>query len=332
MYSVPVEDLEDIYLRLKSIWPKNKNFLITGGTGFLGRWFVEAICYIEKKTNSQNKYIILTRQNKHDLIAKIKVLAEPFFKILQQDLQNQFKIDETIDYVIHAASDVSKIKNSKESDFSSIVTATQNLIQAVQIVPDGKFLYISSGGVYNHSENGSKEENLKLVKNLKIDSYSEAKRQSEMLVNDLKNSCSARCFSFLGPFVDPKMAVMDMMSQKIQNQSIIVNSPKVIRSFMYPSDLVVSLFKLLLLKNNSQVYNIGSDQPISLLELAKKISLIENNSEVLCKNNTESASLAGQCYYANIDRYSAEYGKMLTVDLNQALDKTFSFVNKKGKP
>lgn len=335
MYCLPIDDLENISSRLIDVWPNEKKILITGGTGFFGRWFIEAICYLEKKKNSKNKYVIITRQNKQELICKIKVLAEPFFEILQQDIQDSFKIDSAFHYVIHAASDVSKMKNTKESDFGSIVKATKNLLGAIDTTLLNKFLYISSGGVYNISENAHKEDDLKLTSSINVNSYAEAKKQSELLVEALPNSCIARCFSFVGPFVDPKMAVMDMINKKVRKQSIVVHSPMVVRSFMYPSDLVVILFKLLLLKNNSQVYNVGSDQAITLLELAKKISHIgsslNSNCEVICKDITTNESLAGHYYFANIDRINTEYGNILSLDLDSALYKTFSFMNKKGQ-
>lgn len=330
MYSLPIDDLKNISARLEDIWPKEKVFLLTGGTGFFGRWLVEAICYLERKTESRNRYIIISRQSKQTLTAKIKTLSESFFEVRQQDIQDRFKINETLDYVIHAASDVTKIKNSKESDFNAIVIATKNLLEAIDHKTI-KFLYISSGGVYNSSENGSKEDDIVIEKTKKVDSYSEAKRQSELLVKELANSCIARCFTFVGPFVDPKMAVMDMINKKVQKQGIVVNSPTVVRSFMYPSDLVVSLFKLLILKNNSHTYNVGSDQEISLSELAKKISFLEGHSEVIFNNNSDRFSLAGKCYFANIDRINAEYGNIITVDLESALYKTYDFMNKEGQ-
>ena len=169
-----------------------------------------------------------------------------------------------------------------------------------------------------------------MVKSENVNSYAEAKRQSELIVSTLGNSCIARCFSFVGPFVDPKMAVMDMLSKKVQKQSIIVNSPDVVRSFMYPSDLVVSLFRLLLLPNKSKVYNVGSNEAVALLDLAKKISHFENNSEVLYKESVPNASLAGNCYFADISRIESEYGKTLTIALDEALQKTFNFMNRKG--
>ncbi len=330
MFSLPIVDLECVQQKLEEFWPKEKVFLITGGTGFFGRWLVESIAFIEKKNNSGNKYLIITRQNKVDLISKIEVLSEPFFEIFQQDIQLPFKIDAKIDYVIHAASDVSKIKNSKESDFGSIVVATKNLLEAVHPETLKKFLYVSSGGVYSPSEAASREEDLQLVKNEVVNSYAEAKRQSELLVSKLSNSCTARCFSFVGPFVDPKMAVMDMLSKKVQKQSIVVNSPDVVRSFMYPSDLVVSLFKLLILPNLSRVYNVGSDEAVTLLDLAKKISHFETNSEVMYKESVPNTSLAGNRYFADISRIETEYGKTLTIALDEALQKTFSFMNRKG--
>lgn len=320
-----MDDLETITNRLIKIWPVNSTFLITGGTGFFGRWLVETISYIERKEARNNKYILLTRQNQSEIIKKIIILANPYFEIRQIDIEQAFMVGD-VNYVIHAASDISKIKNTGTHDFKSIVHATRNVIQSVNQGVLKKLLYVSSGGVYKESAEAHKEDDLRLQKTDYVDSYSEAKRQSEILINELSRSCTARCFSFIGPYLDPKMAVMNMLDNKIQGQVIVVNSPQVVRSFLYPTDLIVALFKLLFLDNKNKVYNIGSDRTINLGELAQKIAVIDESSEIEKIENQSSISLAGQCYYPNIERYNSEYRELVTVDLNTALEKTYNFL------
>jgi nucleoside-diphosphate-sugar epimerase len=329
MFSLPKADLENIAARLAPLWPERKTFLITGGTGFFGRWLVESIAWLESQKPSGNKYIVISRQDKVSLQQKISVLQNNYFEIIQQDLQVPFEISTSIDFVLHAASDVAKIKNSRDSDFSSLLTSTQNLIKALKPFKLQKFLYVSSGGVYTADGWPMKEEQLQLSLSADMPTYAEAKRQCEMEVRQIKGACSARCFSFVGPYVDSKMAVMDMLMKKTSGQSIVVNSPEVVRSFMYPTDLSVALWTLLLSKTTSTEYNIGSPQSINLLELAKKISVLGESSEVLYKNNdNEGSVLAGSFYAPDVSRYEGEFGALVTVDLETALFKTYNFLAK----
>lgn len=328
MYSLPEEDLKMVFESVKGFWPRQKIFLITGGTGFFGRWLVESIAYIERSLNTENKYVILTRQKKSALIQKINVFSLPIFEILTGDIDSPFSLSHKFDYVLHAASDVAKIKSAESSDFSAIVMATGNLLNAIQMSEKGRFLYVSSGGVYESNANKPTEEAALVQLDGHVNTYAKAKLESEKLVSALKHYRIARCFSFLGPFADSKMVSMDMIGRKIENSPIVVKSPEVVRSFMYPSDLTVCLLRLLLSSTKESTYNIGSDQPISLLELAQKISALHNHSEVQIQNQT-GHSLAGSYYCPDTTRYDSEFGTSLSVELDQVLLKTFNFLSQR---
>lgn len=330
MYTLPIEDLENIFDRVQGFWPKNKVFLITGGTGFFGRWLVESAAYFEEKLGKGNRFLIYSRQDKADLVKKIPVLGRGCFQLIQHDLIAKFKIDSSVDYVLHAASDVSKLKTNNVTDFTLVLTGTRNVISAVEDKKITKFLYVSSGGIYP-TANKISEDQLKLEPTDNITSYAEAKRQCEIAVSNLSQACISRCFSFVGPFVDPKMAVMDMLAKKVNYQSITLNSPQVVRSFMYPTDLIVSLFQLLLLQTTQREYNVGSDQSISLLELAQKISQFVPASQVEVKSTPNTKALAGQVYYPSIERIQKEFPSHVTIDLDAALLKTFNFLLKQGQ-
>ncbi len=324
MYSLPLTDLDQVFKGVKDFWPQNKTILITGGTGFFGRWLVESIHYIDNQLKSKNNFIVISRQNPKDLARKIPALESSIFNLHQADLNEDLALNQTINYVIHAASDVAAIKKNSSMDYRSIFTMTQNLIRATRHNVLDKFLYISSGGVYSASLKPAVESDLSLVVEESIDSYAAAKRQSEILVNELPSACSARCFSFVGPFCDNHMAVMQMLQQ----ESIIVQSPSTVRSFMYPTDLMISLFKLLFLKNKFQVYNVGSDKPISLLELAYKLS---NQVTVSSNHEAGSPALAGTYYCPDMQRFNHEYGPALITTLDEALRRTRQFLNAERK-
>lgn len=337
MHTLPVEDLTDIFHRLKEIWPQKKTFFITGGTGFFGRWFIESIAYLEQKLNTNNKFYILTRQEVEIVKNKIPVLMNSCFEVIQADLLSLKNLEFNFDYVIHAATDVSALKNSVSNlpDFSSVVDATKRLISVCENKKIEKILYISSGGVYANSLKGMKEEefnhlNIEILK-LNLTSYSNAKMQCEYLISEFSfrnviDHCIARCFSFVGPYADSKMAVMHMLDKKRLNEAIVVNSPQVVRSYMYPTDLIVSLFRLLLTRTKYRVYNIGSDEAINLKDLAVSINQLkkpELQIETQIKDNNNS--LAGKIYFPNLDRILNEFRSVITINLNEALKKTLNF-------
>lgn len=324
-YSLPAEDLDIVYKSVESFWPENKVFLITGGTGFFGRWLVEIICYIEHKKMSNNRFIVFTRQNPNDVCSKINILNESFFQIRQQDLAETFSIEESVDYVFHGASDVTAVKDGAKHSFKSSLQTTENIFAALKMMNYKKFLFVSSGGLYQNGENADESSNL--VQTNGDNSYPTQKKLSEEVVLKYPRTCVARCFSFVGPFANLKMAAMDMLLKKTQGHDIQVQSPDVVRSFMYPTDLVVALLKLLLLENKNKIYNIGSKDFIALKNLAEKIQLLDeqkNNIKINLQNETQA--LAGKIYYPNTQRFDSEFGSGLTVGLDEALKKTFNFI------
>ena len=88
----------------------------------------------------------------------------------------------------------------------------------------------------------------------------------------------ARCFSFVGPWL-PKnehYAIGNFLLDGFNKQKIEVKSNfKVFRSYMYADDLIYWLLKIAInAKKNCCIYNVGSDEAVSLHALAKLVSKI----------------------------------------------------------
>ena len=58
------EDFEQVYVQVGSHWRElsGAHLLITGGTGFIGRWLLETLKYAELKLNLGVRATIITRQ------------------------------------------------------------------------------------------------------------------------------------------------------------------------------------------------------------------------------------------------------------------------------
>lgn len=333
MQQLPANDLQNVMNRVLDIWPSRKVILITGGTGFFGSWLIGVIDHIEKQMKLQNKYIILSRKSPEENILKNSVLSAKYFEIRQQDLISNFEISEKIDYVIHAASDVNSIKANGDVNYEAIYQGTVNLIQALPEDAKAKFLFVSSGGVYKNHQEPVSENEMQETDLYPVLSYSDAKIKSEYFIKqNLGNYCIARCFSFVGPMASEKMAAMSMLLAKVKKQTIVVNSPQTVRSFMYPTDLAVALFKLLFMNNDFRTYNVGSDQAMNLKQLAQKVAVLgEENSSVEVKDSVSSSpSLAGQYYCPSVKLYEQEYGPAVTLGLDEALKKTYNFLKQEN--
>lgn len=329
MYTIPIEDLQQIKLRLSHLWPQGKSVIMTGATGFFGRWLVESIHWIESSLESGNNYTVFSRQNQFELKEKMPALGTHFFNIVQKDLTKTTSEKFSSDYVLHAASEVYQFKgtSSVTYDYSSALKITQNLVNSVNA---NKIVYLSSGAVYSAKESALTEENSLIDFDVsQIDSYGEAKRASE---NYLENYgipyVIARCFSFVGPWGDKQMAINDMLLSSLKSEKIQVRSPDVIRSYLYMTDLVVAALTLLFSDTKHNCYNVGSNQPISMFDLAKKICHIAKAQadSIQVGEIERGKALAGKFYWPETHRYQSEFGSLITVDLDESLHRTYQFL------
>lgn len=326
MYSLPEEDLAYIARQVGALWPTGKTFLITGGTGFFGRWLAESCAFLEEKTNRRNRYFLISRQDQGAILEKIPCLRSPYFELVRHDLERPLPKALSADYVVHAAADVASIKAGR-TNFSSMLYATHHIVDAVQEAKP-RFLYVSSGGVYRVQDGAAETAETVLAG---VNSYGEAKRASEQYVEEhIQNFCVVRCFSFVGPFADPSMAVMQMLEQKVLENRVSVRNPRTIRSYMHARDLAAGLLILLLSGTHHRLYNLGSDKSVSLGNLGAKIGQLASFGQVTFETGTDADALAGAAYVPDTTRIRQEIPGVVSLDLDEALVKTFDFLKKRG--
>jgi nucleoside-diphosphate-sugar epimerase len=325
VYTLPEQDLLNISKRCQDFWPREKTILLTGGTGFFGRWMVESISMIESQNQFKNEYIIISRRSAESLQKIIPCLAQKFFKILTMDLNEISGADLSPDYILHAATDVTSVKSGEEV-VSLSETSFNTILKWSQSRQFQKILYVSSGAVYEQSQDLAANES-DPISNHHSSSYSASKKYIEFEIeNKFKKSQSviARCFSFLGPYVDDHMIAMQMVQKKINQEMIELSSPTAKRSYMYPTDLVTALYSLLFLPTQHLIYNLGSPDAILLKELAELIQVDYR----LVERDPLKTSLAGKFYYPSTQRLESEFANLFTVKLQSAISKTIQFYNK----
>ena len=292
--------------------------LVIGGTGFFGKSILDSFVRGRLKKFQISELIILSRS-----IDKFQILYPEFLTsnitYINGDIARLNSLPEA-DIIIHAATSSNQndyvIDSFKEKENTEL--GVSNYIKLASIFhKNSKIVYCSSGAVY-----GKQPENIKNIKEdfpfLDVNSLNEvkrdyalSKRNAESQINEFGasgyNVSIARCFAFYGKYLpeDGHFAYASFLKFAKNGKDIIVNaSHDVIRSYMHANDLVDSLIKIALASNpDCPIYNVGSDNPISIFELAKQIAE-KYSVKVITKENINSRK---------IDRYVPDISKLKSI-------------------
>jgi dTDP-glucose 4,6-dehydratase len=110
----------------------------------------------------------------------------------------------------------------------------------------------------------------------------------------------------------------------LKNEDIVIKGDgSTMRSYMYASDLMVWLWNILINGKCNEPYNVGSDESISISELAKLISKFDSNIKVMILNEI----IGGSNYTPEI-RHANKMGLKINVNLELSISKTIDFYDK----
>lgn len=315
---------------------KNKTILLTGGTGFFGKWFCLVLDQANKDFLLNLKITIITR-NKNKFINEFDLLDRSLFQYIESSLENYIPENKNYDFILHlATSPVDEIYiNSPYDALEQIIQGTKNLLEQTKLSKPENFLYISSGAVYGEmkEENESFKESDGIYLNQLSPKtiYGHGKRISEIHLQlsakqNNFNYSIARCFAFVGAYLplNSNYVIGNFITNRIENQDFVINgNGKTIRSYLYMSDLIICLLKILMNKKN-ETYNVGSDQEITILDLAKKIKEVtKSDKEIFVKNQNISSKT--DRYIPNIDKLKKEFDFKIYTNIEEAIELTYKF-------
>lgn len=302
-------------------------FVIFGGTGFLGRSLVDNLI------NEDNNQIYVVTRNKNKaklLFSKIKNSNLHIEEYDVNNLENLLELELECDYAINFASDSTNgPKLEKLILMSQMIQASNNILFWANKNVKVKYLYASSGAVYKDKD---KSENVKL--NLEFNDLSNAYANTKLLCEELCKANSeingldyiiTRIFTVAGWHIPTTnhFAFGNFLNSLLNKKNIVLNSDgKSLRSYIDQRDFASTIKNLLLRDVNQKIYNIGSDEKISIFELANKFSKFGDLDVTV--NNLKKVELRSN-YIPNLDRIKNE--KILSQEYN--LDDTISDSYKK---
>lgn len=153
-----------------------KRVLVTGATGFLGKYLVEELI--------NNGYEVVAQGRKENILNNLKEQYK--VNILKCSLNEIKNIDMNIDCVIHAAA-LSTVWGKWQDFYDSNVLGTENVIKFCLKNNVRRLIYVSSPSVYSAKFDRFNIKEEDFDKNNKLNFYIKSKILAEDLINKIDN-------------------------------------------------------------------------------------------------------------------------------------------------
>tara|TARA_B100001173_G_C15941983_1_gene527517 strand:+ start:119 stop:1090 length:972 start_codon:yes stop_codon:yes gene_type:complete len=252
-----------------------KNVLITGAAGFIGSHLCDYFLSKNCKVIGLDNLITGNLMNLSHLNSNID------FKFKKIDITNNFKIEESLDYILHFASPASPIDYLKIPLETLRVGSlgTENILK-IALKNNARILIASTSEVYGdplvHPQTEKYFGNVDPVGPRGV--YDEAKRFQEALTTAYHTFHGldiriARIFNTYGSRmrVNDGRAIPAFMGQVLREESLTVfGDGSQTRSFCFIDDIIKGIYKLLH-SNYTKPMNLGNPDEVTMIDFAKEI-------------------------------------------------------------
>ncbi len=332
MARIPAEDLDHILAHTSGIWEalRGQNIFVTGGTGFVGTWLVESFIFANKRLDLNARALLLTRNPD-----RVRVTS-PAVQVLKGDVRSFAYPEGEFSFVIHAATE----QGHAPGNFGLDIQGTKHILEFARTHGTRRFLFTSSGAVYGKQPSDLThipEDYPGAPSTVDLNSaYGHAKRASEFLCSVYAeqfgfSAILARLFAFAGPYLplDLNFAIGNFIRDVLTGGPIrIAGDGTPYRSYLYAADLAIWLWTLLIRGESARPYNVGSDQDLTIADLARAVAqntIPELPIEIARRPTDARPSRYVPC----VDRARAELGLAPWIPLSEAIRRMYKWNREK---
>lgn len=330
-------DLDAIFARLAPLWPRlaGARLFMTGGTGLIGRWMLEALSDADRRLALDIGVTVLTRDPAR-FAAKAPHLADSAaIRLVAGDVLSLTPDGERYTHVLHAATDASADLNRRDPRrmFDTVLNGTRGALDLALAAGAERFLFFSSGAVYGaqpwECERVGEDWTGGPDPTEPMNAYAEGKRAAEMLCAIYAKQfgldiVTARIFALLGPMLslDIHFAAGNFIKDAMAGRMIEVQGAgTAVRSYLYIADLTVWLWTILLAGPSGTVYNCGSEEAVSIAALAERVAGVLGAPGAAVLGRPDPGWNPGR-YVPSTAKIRNELGVSATVGLDDAIRRT----------
>jgi len=304
---------------------------LTGGTGFFGKWLLNLFLGLREACGLDVSLTVLSRDPGRFLAANPAFGGRAGLSFIEGDVRTfEAAPAAAFDWVIHGATPASARLDREAPDEmrSIVVDGTRRVLDLTRACGAGRLLYVSSGAVYGPQPPGVSH--LPETFDGKPDTaYGKGKKQAEAMCLEASagrfECVIARPFAFVGPYLplDAHFAVGNFIRDCLENRPVVIRGDGTpLRSYLYAADLVEWLLTILLRGEAGRAYNVGSDEAISISELAYLVrECVGTHNEIVVCEKRVQGSLPPR-YVPSVDRAKSELKLFQRYTLSESIRRT----------
>lgn len=313
---------------------RDKRIFLTGGTGFFGKWLLESFLSVNKSFGLNAQVTVLSRHPNEFLAQNPWLAAESSVTFLPGDVRDFTFPNSHFDFVIHAATEASaklERENPREM-YAVIVDGTRRVLEFAANADVSRLMLTSSGAVY-----GEQPTDVSHIgegyPGCPASAYGKGKLAAEKMCADAgaQNgfvTLLPRCFAFVGPYLnlDIHFAVGNFIRDCLEKRPIVLRGDGTpLRSYLYAADLAEWLWTILLKGEHARPYNVGSDEAISIHDLALKVRACAGTDNPIAIQESPNPAVPPPRYVPSIQRAITELGVEIRFPLDEAIRRTLAW-------
>lgn len=329
------DDLEQIAASDPPLWEglRDARIFVSGGTGFVGTWLVEAFAWANRRRALGASLAVLTRDPDRFAAREPQLARDPAIVLVRGDCTAFSPPPGRFDLLVHAA--VEPAGSSPAAEWAARdLAATRSMLAFARASGVRKALLTSSGAAYGPQAAGL-DRIPETYRAPEVDDattdYGRAKRASERAWCDAASETDidatiARLFAFVGPHLplDANYAVGNFLGDALAGRSVqIAGDGTALRSYLYAADLALWLWTILLRGERGRAYNVGSPHAVTIAELAALIVGTTRTPVATVIAGVARAGVPAQRYVPDVSRARNELGLRPVTSLIDAIRRTY---------
>ncbi len=318
---------------------RGRRVFVTGGTGFVGCWLLEAFAEANRALHLGAHLVALTRDPERFRARAPHLARDPAITLHAGDARTFAFPAGNFAFAIHAATEAPYAPSAEQplGVLADDLAATRHVLEFVRGAGVERLLFTSSGAAYGPQPAA--------ITHLPEDypggpfttdtaaGYGHGKRLSEFAIAahaGLHGFAApiARLFAFVGPYLplDANFAVGNFIADALAGRPIRISgdgTPR--RSYLYGVDLAVWLWAVLLAGESARIYNVGSPADLSIREVAEAVAAVSGSQLPIEVAGTPVPGRPPQRYVPDTARAETELGLASTVDLHEGIRRTIAW-------
>lgn len=297
------------------------HIFLTGGTGFFGK---SILSMLQRGFLPDASLTILSREPERFLERYPEFREMERVEFLAGDVRDFPFPNRRFDCMIHAATPaLSTLPPGEIRDI--ILRGNERVLAFTKHCNAKKLLLTSSGAVY-----GIQPPEMEYIPEdfpcSPVTEYGIAKREAEqMCLESGIPTVIARCFAFTGPYLDRNVhfAIGNFIRDCLAGKDIVIQGDGTpFRSYLHSDDLTEWLFTILAEGCPGHPYNVGSDQAVSIRELAETVRRVMGaKNQILIQKRPVSGEKPAR-YVPDISKAQKELGLSVKIGLEKAILKS----------